>query len=251
MSDAPTYIGKVQPQDANTDSNLMLLFIRQALDRVNIATYCSVVAVYGGGLSAPPTVDVLPLLNTLDGLKNSQSLQVPVHGLQVYRYQGGTNAVICDPQVGDIGKVIVCDRDTSSVDSNNNGVSASVGTPKQSNPSSGRRFNLSDGTFFPCVLGAAPVQYIWFKPDGIYAQDKNGNSITMNGTGITIQDFNGNKITMSSSGIVITDKSGNKADLTSGSGEVTINTHTLTQHKHFVNSVQTGSSNVDSQTPTG
>lgn len=245
--------GWQKPEDSGSDYNVFWFQLRQSLALINIATYCEVVATYGGGLAAPPKVDVMPLVNQIDAQGNQQQQGI-VRGLQVYRVQGGLNAVICDPQIGDVGIVVIADRDLSSVIS----VVGSIGSQSarmngtlSANPGSLRRFSLPDGTFFPCVLGLAPNQYVWFKPDGIYAADKNGNSITMNGTGIIISDFNGNKITMSSSGIVITDKSGNKADLTAGSGEITINTHTLTQHKHNIVNVQSGGSTIPSNTPTG
>lgn len=80
-----------------------------------------------------------------------------VHGVPYLRLAGGANAVILDPQVGDIGLVAVCDRDNSSVIANT-GIAA---------PGSVRKNDLSDSVYVTTVLGVAPQQYVVFAPDGI------------------------------------------------------------------------------------
>ena len=73
-----------------------------------------IVAVHGGGLSLVGTVDVQPLVKLIDGNRISSSHSV-VYGIPYFRIHGGSNAIIIDPAVGDIGFVICSDRDISSV----------------------------------------------------------------------------------------------------------------------------------------
>jgi hypothetical protein len=127
-----------------------------------------------GATGAVGYVDVLPLVNQLDGSGNA----VP-HGnvfqLPYTRYQGGANAVINDPVIGDIGMIFIAHEDISSVKS----------TGGQANPGSRRRGAYEDGIFLGVVNGGAnPSQYITFTEGGISIADKNGNKIDMNSNGI-------------------------------------------------------------------
>ena len=73
------------------------------------------------------------------------------------RAQGGTNAIIIDPQVGDVGICIFADKDSSSV----------VATGAQANPGSRRRFTVTDGIYLGGMLNGTPVQYIQFLANAI------------------------------------------------------------------------------------
>ncbi|MGH8328021.1 MAG: baseplate assembly protein, partial [Steroidobacteraceae bacterium] len=92
------------------------LMIRAALLRARTAIPVKVAAVYPGTGSPPSigTVDVQPLVETVDGSGRLWSLGT-VYGAPFVRLQGGTSAVVLDPQVGDIGLAVVCDRDITSV----------------------------------------------------------------------------------------------------------------------------------------
>ena len=130
---------------------------RQLLGKASFCTLVQVVSVSNaGGVSGAGTVDVLPLVNQVDGRGNAVPHQT-VHGLPYQRLLGGTNAVILDPQVGDIGVCVFADRDISAVKA----------TGKQSNPGSGRRNSYSDGVYLGGVLNGAPAQYIQFQTSGI------------------------------------------------------------------------------------
>lgn len=175
MTDAPAY-GQQSPEDTTSDFNKHSFLIRQILGTVRTATLVQVVATTNAGDVSPVgTVDVLPLVNLLDGLGNS-SPHGTVYGLPVWRLQGGKNAIICDPVVGDIGVAVFSDRDISSVKANKG----------QANPGSFRRFDFADGIYFGGVLGVAPTQYVQFNDAGITIADKNGNSIVMSASGIAI-----------------------------------------------------------------
>ena len=109
-----------------------------------------------GGVSAIGYVDVQPLVSSVDG-----DGQIWAHGI-IYnvpymRIQGGSNGVILDPAVGDIGIATVCDRDISTV-KNTGAVSA---------PGSNRKNDMSDMVYLMTIIGAAPSQYIQFNSSGI------------------------------------------------------------------------------------
>ena len=93
----------------------MQFLISQALNRVSTATLVKVVSVTNaGGLSPVGFVDVQPLVNQLDGAGNAVPHGV-LHRLPYFRLQGGADAVILDPKVGDIGMAAFANRDISLV----------------------------------------------------------------------------------------------------------------------------------------
>lgn len=115
-----------------------------------------------GDLSPVGTVNVLPLVNQIDGSipPNSQP-HITVYGLPYLRVQGGSNAVIIDPQPGDIGIAVFASRDIS-------GVKA---TKAQANPGSQRSYDFADGIYMGGVLNGSPTRYIQFSGAGITIND--------------------------------------------------------------------------------
>jgi hypothetical protein len=109
-----------------------------------------------GGVSPVGFVDVQPLVNQVDGAGNATPHGV-VYNIPYFRLQGGTNAIILDPQVGDMGMCGFASRDISSVKSSKG----------QANPGSGRTFDWADGLYFGGLLNGTPVQYIAFSSSGI------------------------------------------------------------------------------------
>lgn len=87
------------------------------LSKIQTVTLVKVITVAATGVSPVGTVDVQPLVQMIDGAGNifdaGQIFSVPY-----FRLQGGANAVICDPQVGDIGLCAFASRDISSVKRN-------------------------------------------------------------------------------------------------------------------------------------
>lgn len=137
--------------------NAMLFQIQAVLAGRNQSALVQIVAVTNsGGLSPVGFVDVLPLVNQLDGNGNMMPHDV-VHNLPYFRIQGGTDAVIIDPKIGDIGCAVFADRDISSVKA----------TKKQANPGSHRRADMADGMYFGGFLNGAPTQYVRFSSAGI------------------------------------------------------------------------------------
>lgn len=160
---ATSFVGTQDFHSAGSDYNAQSFLVRQILALINIGTAVEVMSVTNdGGMTAVGFVDVLPLVNQLDGSGNAIPHET-IYGLPYVRLQGGANAVICDPTVGDIGAAIFADRDISSVKANK----------AQSNPGSRRRFSKSDGIYFGGILNGVPTQVIRFASDGIHVTTPN------------------------------------------------------------------------------
>ncbi|MDN7913673.1 oxidoreductase [Burkholderia cepacia] len=129
----------------------------QILRQISGARLVKVMGVTNAGDVSPVGfVDVQPLVNQLDGSNNA----VPhgtIYHLPYFRLQGGPNAVVIDPQKGDIGVAIIEDRDISSVKANR----------AQANPGSKRIFDMADGLYIGGFLNGAPQQYVRFSADGV------------------------------------------------------------------------------------
>lgn len=109
-----------------------------------------------GELSPVGFVDVTPLVNQVDGAGNPTP-HVTIFGLPYSRFQGGTSAIILDPQAGDIGVAVFASRDISKVKS----------TKAQANPGSLRTYDFADGIYLGGLLNGTPTQYIRFTDSGI------------------------------------------------------------------------------------
>lgn len=184
----------------NNNFNATIFAIKQVLAGVRTATIVQVVSCTVKDAVGPiGYLDALPLVNLVDGTFNSFP-HGTVHNLCYARVAGGPNAIICDPQPGDIGVAVMSDRDISVIKN----------TQKQGAPGSGRRFQLADGIYiFPVLSMTPPTQYVRFVVDddgvgkGIEAVDALGNSFKTSDTGITMTDKNNNTIIMDTNGIKI------------------------------------------------
>jgi len=150
-------IGNRTPSDNASDIGRMGFIIRSALSGVRTSMPVRVMAVTNnGGVSAIGSVDVQPLVSAVDGSGQTWP-HGTIYNVPYLRVQGGANAVILDPQVGDIGIATVCDRDISMV-KNAKTVSA---------PGSTRKHDMSDMVYLMTIIGAAPTQYVQFNASGI------------------------------------------------------------------------------------
>lgn len=142
--------------DAN-DFNTIAFAFRMMMAEVQTGTLVKVIScTSAGGLAPVGRVTVQPLINQMSG----DRIATP-HGQIancVYsRLTGGLNAVIMDPEPGDIGFMGFCTRDVSAV------VKSAAPAP----PGSFRVFDWADGVLIGWVpLGVTPTQYIRFLQAG-------------------------------------------------------------------------------------
>jgi len=146
------YQSTVDPTAGATEYNALMFTIRQAMSKMETATLVKVVkCTNSGGVSPVGSVDVQPLVNTLNA-DGTVTKRQPIFNLPYVRFQGGANAIILDPVVGDIGIAIFASRDISSVKA----------TKGQNKPGSYRQFSMADGLYIGGVLNAAPQNYVQF-----------------------------------------------------------------------------------------
>lgn len=128
-----------------SDYNSLVFLFNQMIKKKHTMTIVQVKTV------EDDRVDVRPLVSMLDakGIPHPYGL---LYSLPVMRLQGGNSAVICDPQVNDIGLAIFADRDISNV----------IETKAESSPNSYRVMSMSDGVYLSGLLNADPTQYIKF-----------------------------------------------------------------------------------------
>lgn len=181
-SSPPISIGALTPWSHQGDYNTQLFAIRQAISKLQTATLVQVKAcTNNGGVSPFGLVDVVPLVNQVDALGNPTP-HITVFGLPYLRIQGGSNAIIIDPQPGDVGVAVFASRDISKVKS----------TQAQANPGSARQYSFEDGMYLGGLLNAAPSQYLQFNSGGITVLSPNAVTLTapavhMGASGGTVQ----------------------------------------------------------------
>ena len=144
-------VGQANPFSDASEFNMLDFIIARATDEMQTVSIGQVTAVNTGA----QTVDVQILVNLVTGANTPVEHEV-IAGRPYFRLQGGGNAIICDPVVGDIGVVVFASRDITGV----------VAAKSAANPSSNRRFSWSDGIYFGGILNGAPTQYMQFLAAG-------------------------------------------------------------------------------------
>lgn len=170
--------GQQTPWSSTHEFNVISFIIKQMIAQLETTKLVKVVAVHSkGDVAVPPTVDVLPLVNQVDGFGNAVK-HGKVFGLPVWRMQGGVCALILDPAVGDVGYVVSADRDISAVKAN---------PGAQVTPASFRQFDLADGIYVGGLLNAAPTCYVLMKQDGsLKIADGFGNVLQTSASGFAL-----------------------------------------------------------------
>lgn len=146
------------------------LIIQQLISNVHTMIPVEVVSVSvpTGTLAPIGRCSVRPLVQQVDGNNNvygrGQIINVPY-----LRVQGGKNAVVLDPVVGDVGLCGFCERDISMV--KRTGVEAA--------PNTRRQYSLNDAVYMFTMMSGTPEQYVHFKDSGI--DIKSTGDINING----------------------------------------------------------------------
>ena len=157
MSQKTSYQTNYVSADNASEIGRLQLIIKTALSGVRTSIPVQIIAVTNaGGVSPIGTVDVQPMVNSVDGSGQIWAHGI-IHNVPYMRIQGGANGIILDPVVGDIGIATVCDRDISTV-KNSSKVSA---------PGSVRKNDMSDMVYLMTIIGSAPTQYVQFNSSGI------------------------------------------------------------------------------------
>lgn len=156
--------GNAELNTTSNPYNMIDFIIRQSLLGINTCEPVEVVAINGD------FVDVKPLVYQIDGENNSVEQRV-IYSLPFIRLQSGENGILINPQVGDLGLALYCQRDISAIKK----------AKKASIPSSKRVFNKGDGVFIGGLgnINKAPTRFIEFTNNGVIITGN--NSITLNG----------------------------------------------------------------------
>lgn len=156
-----------QPSDVASDYATTRFIIEALLSRVSTCTLVRVVACTNeGGLSPVGTVDVQPLVNQIAG-DGSAWPHGQLYKLPYCRAQGGVNAVILDPQPGDLGLVVFASRDISAIKSAAGKAQAADAATRGLNPGSKRQFDMSDGLYIGGLLNGTPERFVRFYDGGL------------------------------------------------------------------------------------
>jgi hypothetical protein len=168
--------GWVDAQQAGSVAATLKFLIEQGMAQAMHATPVKVITVHAqaGNPPPPPTVDVQPCVAQVDQTGNATA-HGTVFGVPVWRYQAGAVVVINDPIPGDLGLLVVSDRDISSV----------IANQGPANPGSFRRNSFSDGVYFGAIGNVTPSTYVWLQQSGNITIEAPGNlsaNVTNNAT---------------------------------------------------------------------
>jgi len=219
--------GQASPSDLFSPYNSLAFVIWSILSKIAGATVVKVMGVTNsGGVTPVGTVDIMPMVNQMDGNWNAVP-HATIFKCPYFRLQGGADAIILDPKVGDIGIAIFADRDISNV----------IATKAVSNPGSRRMYDMADGLYIGGVLNGTPTQYVEFSTAGIKIVSP--TAIEMDAPDIKLVaptvEIN------ASSGVTITTPTVQVNGAIVATGNVTAGSIDLETHHHT--GVQTGSGN--------
>ena len=171
-------LGEIQKMQQSNASNFNInnvggtaelqVMMRSMIGRINTGELVEVVDVVDVGVSPVGFVSVVPLVFKVDGDNNNVSRGV-IHNVPYFRLQGGNNAIVIDPKVGDIGFCGFCSRDITMVKRNR----------KAAAPNTRRHYNISDAVYMGGMLNGTPSQYIQFLDNGINV--KSTGDVNING----------------------------------------------------------------------
>lgn len=140
----------IDPADLIDDFNMLMYLAHSVLRDVNTVEVVKVQEVD----TANKRLTVLPIVQRANASGNPIP-EGPIYDVKYIEWQYGINAIKAIPAVGDIGIIVVCKKDTSSIES---GLVGSF-----------REFSLSDGIYLGGLKGfnQEPTQYIEFTENGI------------------------------------------------------------------------------------
>ncbi len=155
--------------DTTSEFNRMAFVVRSIMSQQATTTLVIVRAVEGD------TVDVQPMVAQVDGAGNAVDHGV-IHGLPVWRLQGGNSAVIVVPAVGDIGLAVFASTDISNVKR----------AKEPTTPGSFRRFDWADGIYLGGLLNVEPTQFLRMDDSGVTITAAPGLPVTINADSVVV-----------------------------------------------------------------
>ena len=140
----------IEAGDLVDDFNMLMYLARSVLREVNTVEIVKIQEVN----TENKTVAVIPVIKNA----NAEGNPIPVttiYNVKYIEWQYGINAIKATPAIGDIGIIVVCKKDTSSIES------GLVGSFSE--------FSLRDGIYLGGLKGfnQEPTQYIEFTENGI------------------------------------------------------------------------------------
>ena len=144
--------------------------IQQLISNVHTMIPVEVVSVSvpTGTLAPIGRCSVKILIQQIDGNNNVYSGGTVIN-VPYLRVQGGKNAVVLDPVVGDVGLCGFCERDISMVKR----------TGAEAAPNTRRQYSLNDAVYMFTMMSGTPEQFVHFKDSGI--DIKSTGDINING----------------------------------------------------------------------
>lgn len=165
-TDTELYYGQTDLTSDQGEWNRLRFAIQQQMLGLNTSMPVQVISVQASGVNPVGFVSIQILVDQVTG----NDMTIP-HGeipnVPYFRLQGGTNAVIIDPVMGDIGIACFCSRDISAVKN------ARAVAP----PGSRRAYDFSDAMYMGGFLNAAPTQFIQFTDGGILVHSSDAVSV--------------------------------------------------------------------------
>lgn len=156
MIDNTLYYGMTDPATSQGEWNQLLFAMRQQMALLNTSMPVEVLSVQAFGVAPVGFVSIQVLVDQFTG-DNKTIPHGEIPNVPYFRLQGGNNAIIIDPKVGDIGMASFSSRDISAVKN----------ARMQAPPGSRRMYDMSDAMYFGGFLNQAPTQYIHFTDTGI------------------------------------------------------------------------------------
>jgi len=154
--DTTLYYGQTDPTTTQGDWNRLRFAIQQQMLALNTSMPVRVLSVQPGGLGPVGFVSIQVLVDQITG-DNKTFPHGEIPNVPYMRLQGGADAIIIDPKVGDIGMACFASRDISAVKN------VRMAAP----PGSRRAYDFSDAMYIGGLLNGAPTQYIQFTEGGI------------------------------------------------------------------------------------
>ena len=228
QSTNPPVLSNHVASDAASEVGRINYLLQAALSGLRVAMPVKVVKVTNnGGLSPIGQVDVQPLVSAVDGSGKAWPHGI-IYNVPYMRIQGGSNGIILDPVVGDIGIASVCDRDISTVKN----------AKKVSAPGSNRKNDMSDMVYLMTIIGEQPTQYVQFNASGITITSP--TKVTINAPNVEIDSSSA--CTINAPSIVlngaVSQGSGSYGGTAVFANDVTAQGTSVHTHKH--GGVQTG-----------